>query len=296
MTGKSIELIVPYPVEGGSDLRGRLLARYMSDALGQTVRVSNVTGAPEGHEAVATAAADGSVLGLISTEIGMMHWKGASRLTWKDFTPLALSFVEAAGVIVRADSPYQSLVELLDALRSAAPTRLRAAGSPAYGIFRLAWAGLLDEAGIAPDCVAWVPTISAEVGIEKMLAGEVDIAPVSLPEAKVEIARKQVRALAIMADERHPLFPEVPTVLKVAGLAWTRTLWRGVVAPARLPREASDRLQRALMEVLCNPAFLRDAEQRGFGTGCVLGRAFESQLKREDESFGRLMQLIPAHL
>ena len=63
MAGQSIELIVPYPIHGGSDLRARLLARYLSDALGQDVQVSNVTGAPQGHEAVAKAPADGAVLG-----------------------------------------------------------------------------------------------------------------------------------------------------------------------------------------------------------------------------------------
>ncbi len=296
MATKAVELIVPYPVDGGSDLRARLLARYLSEALGQPVEVSNVTGAPQGHEAVARAPADGSVIGLISAEIGMMHWKGASQLTWKDYTPLALSFVEAAGVIVRADSPYRDLNALLDALRKGVSPRLRAAGSPAYGIFRFAWVGLLNEANLDPACAEWVPTISAEVGIEKMLAGEIDIAPVSLPEARNEIAKGEVRPLAIMAEERHPMFPDVPTVREATGLDWTRTLWRGVVAPAGLPGEVRDRLQRALTSVLRNPAFLSEAEACGFGTGCVAGAAFRQQLEKEDESFGRLMPLIPDRL
>jgi tripartite-type tricarboxylate transporter receptor subunit TctC len=296
MDAQSIELIVPYPIHGGSDLRARLLARHLSKALGQDVQVSNVTGAPQGHEAVARAQADGTVLGLISAEIGMMHWKGASQLTWKDYTPLALSFVESAGVIVRGDSPYQDLNGLLQALRSGTSPRLRAAGSPAYGIFRFAWVGLLKEAGIDPECAEWIPTISAEVGIEKMLAGEVDIAPVSFPEARPEIEKKLVRPLAIMADKRHPMFPDVPTVREATGLEWTRTLWRGVVAPAGLPEDVRGRLQQALTEVLRSSEFLNAAHKHGFGTGHVVGPAFENQLQSEDESFGRLMPLIPDRL
>ena len=114
-----MELIVPYVKGGGTDKRARLLARFLERELGQPINVVNRIGAVAGHTAIAEAKPDGQMIGMITGEIGMMHWfNQVTTLTWKDYTPLAVPYVEAAAIIVRADAPFDSLADLLDAVRA----------------------------------------------------------------------------------------------------------------------------------------------------------------------------------
>src|SRR5277367_2738581 len=177
-----IRLIVPYVKDGGTDTRARLLAGCLADRLDDAIEVVNHVGAVAGHHAIAAAPPDGFTLGMITGEIGMMHWQdGVTDLAPSAYTPLALTFVEAAAVIVRADAPFTDLGDLLACLRT---RRLRGSGSPDFGVWKFALMGLLDEAGIARTQLAWTPSISGEAGVEALLEGDIEIAPVPMVEAR----------------------------------------------------------------------------------------------------------------
>src|ERR671919_132565 len=107
---RPITLIVPWGAGGGTDATGRILASMMGSELGVPVSVVNRTGGSGvvGHSAIATAAPDGYTLGVVTVEIGMMHWQGLTDLTYEDYTPLALYNADAAGLQGRADSGWGS--------------------------------------------------------------------------------------------------------------------------------------------------------------------------------------------
>ena len=285
-----ITLVVPYIRGGGTDKRTRLLARFLGRELETRIRVVNPPGAVAGHAAIAAAAADGRTLGMITGEIGMMHWhKGLTDLTWKSYTPLAVPYVEAAAIIVRHDAPYRTLADFLAAART---TRIKGAGSPEFGVWRYALLGLLDKAGIDPGRVDWTPTVSGEEGIAKVIAREVDVAPVPMVEAPELIFAGKIRPLTTMAPVRHPLFPDVPTVHEAAGLDWEVAHWRGLVAPARLPAKIKARLIAALRRVAKNPAFTAACRKRGFSLGWRIDRAFARYMKEDDALFGRVIRSL----
>ena len=75
-----------------------------------------------------------------------------------------------------------------------------------------------------------------------MVAGGVEIAPCSLPEARSLIDAGKVKSLAIMDDKRSALYPNVPTLKEAVGSDWTMGAWRGIVAPKGIPAEARDKL------------------------------------------------------
>ena len=225
---RPIEILVPYIIDGGTGKRSALLGRYLEKHLGRKVNVVSRTGAVVGHEAIAAAAPDGLTLGMITGEIGMMHWHpGITSLTPQSYTPLAVPYVEASAVIVRANAPWRTLAELLDAFRSGP---LRGSGSPDFGVWKFSLLGLMRAAGIARDRLQWTPTISGEAGIAKLLAGEVDVTPVPMVEAPELIFDGKIRPLATMDAKRHPLFPAIPTVRNPSasigksrtGAAWWR--------------------------------------------------------------------------
>src|SRR5205814_7045098 len=89
---RPITLIVPWGAGGGTDATARIIGALLEKDLGQPVTVVNRTGGSGvvGHAAIAGAAPDGYTIGLITVEIGMMHWQGLTELTGASFTPIGL--------------------------------------------------------------------------------------------------------------------------------------------------------------------------------------------------------------
>src|SRR6185369_4837097 len=130
----------------------------------------------------------------------MMHHIGLTALTYKDYTPIGLVNADPAAINVRADAPYKTVQDLLAAIK-ANPGKLKASGTGQGGIWHLAIAGLLRDQKIDPAAVPWVPSNGAAPGLQDMVAGGVDIAPCSLPEARSLIDAGKVRSLAVMSDK-----------------------------------------------------------------------------------------------
>jgi tripartite-type tricarboxylate transporter receptor subunit TctC len=287
----SIELIVPYVLEGGTGQRARLLARHLEQALAEPIVPVSRTDALAGHTAVA-AAPPGATLGMITGEIGMMHWNpGLTDLTWRAYTPLAAPYVEASAVLVRADAPYRTLADLLAAFRE---RPLKGSGSPHYGVWKFSLAGLLDAAGIAAAQLEWVPAIAGEHGALKVIAGEVEVAPVGMTEARTQLFAGKLRALANMDSKRHALFPDVPTVREAVGIDWRVAHWRGLVAPAGLCGERTQRYIGALRSVAADDRFTEAARANGFGLDWRFGDDFARLMEEDDAQFGRIIRLLNA--
>ena len=119
---------------------------------------------------------------------------------------------------------------MLDAVK-AEPGEHKASGTGQGGIWHLALAGMLAEAGIDPDAAPWVPSQGAAPGLQDLVAGGVDIVTCSVPEAQALLEAGRVKSLAVMSAERNPAFPDVPTLKEATGLDWTIGAWRGIAGP-----------------------------------------------------------------
>ena len=225
---RPITLIVPWGAGGGTDATARIVGSLLSEELGQPVNVVNRTGGSGvvGHTAIAQSEADGYTLGIATVEIGMMHWQGLTELTGADFTPLALMNVDPAAVHVGADADYASIKDLLAAVK-AEPGALKASGTGQGGIWHVALAGFLKEQGIDPAAIPWVPSQGAAPGLQDLVAGGVEVVACSLPEARSLIDAGRVKSLGIMAPERNPVLPDVPTMQEALGSKWELGAWRG---------------------------------------------------------------------
>src|SRR6478609_7020598 len=229
---RPITMIVPWGAGGGTDAVARFFAAYMEKDLGQPVNVVNRTGGNGvvGHSAIAQATPDGYTIGLVTVEITMMHWQGLTELGPTSYQPLALVNADAAGFQVRADSPWKSVKDVIDAVK-ANPGKYKASGTGQGGIWHLAIAGLLSDLKVDPAAVPWVPSNGAAPGLQDLVAGGVDIAPVSIPEARSLIDAGKVKSLAVFADSPPALYPSLPTVKQSTGSNWKAAAWRGFAAP-----------------------------------------------------------------
>jgi tripartite-type tricarboxylate transporter receptor subunit TctC len=290
---RPITIIVPWGAGGGTDATARIIATLLEGRLGVPVNVVNRTGGSGvvGHSAIATADPDGYTLGIMTVEINMMHWQGLTELTWEDYTVLALYNADPAGLQVPVDSPWQTAADVIEAAR-AAPGSLTASGTGQGGIWHLALAGMLVEAGLPGDAVRWVPSEGAAPGLQEMVAGNVHMVTCSVVEARSLMDAGRVKSLASMSAERLPAFPDVPTLAEAAGIDWQLAAWRTVVGPAGMPQEVVDALLPALRDLHGSAEFLEFMAGRGFGVTWLEGEEFRSYLASNNEDFGRVMRAV----
>ncbi len=290
---RPITMIVPWGAGGGTDATARIIGSLLEKELGQPVNVVNRTGGSGvvGHSAIAAAPADGYTIGMITVEIGMMHWQGLTDLTGVAYTPIGLVNADPAGLQVAADSPYKSVNELVAAIK-AAPGKFKASGTGQGGIWHLALAGMLQDMKVDPASVPWVPSNGAAPGLQDLVAGGVQIAPVSLPEARSLIDAGKLKSLAVMAERPAALYPNVPTLKAATGSNWTMAAWRGIAAPKNLAPEARDKLAAAIKKIVASKEYNEFMTQRGFGVVYEGPEAFGKFMAKSDADLGATMKAV----
>ncbi len=290
---RPVTLIVPWGAGGGTDATARIIASLLERELKQPINVVNRTGGNGvvGHSAIATAPPDGYTIGLATVEIAMMHWQGLTDLKYSSYTPIALVNLDPAGFQVRADSPYKNMNDVLAAIK-ANPGKFKASGTGQGGIWHLAIAGMLKDLKLDPASVPWVPSNGAAPGLQDLVAGGVEFAPCSLPEARSLIDAGKVRSLAIMATQPAALYPNVPTLKAATGSDWQLGAWRGIVAPKNLPKDVQGPLGAALKKVYDGKEYKDFMAQRGFGVIWAAGADFEKFMAKSDADLGATMKSV----
>jgi len=287
---RPITMICPWGAGGGTDAVSRILATLLKGELGVPVNVVNRTGGSGaiGHTAIATAKPDGYTIGLATVEITMMHWMGLTEVTYKDLTPIAMVNFDPSGINVRADSAWKTYKDLENYVRQH-PGELKDSGTGQGGIWHLAMAGWMKAIGLSPEAIKWIPSKGAAPALQDLMAGGIDMSTCSLPEAATLIEAGKVRPLAIMADQRDPLFPDLPT-LKELGINWTCGAWRGVMGPKDLPPDIVATLENAVKKVMESKDFKDFMKNRGYGIYWLNSQDFAKAIAQADKDNGEIMK------
>ena len=290
---RPITMIVPWGAGGGTDATARIIGSLLEKELGQPVNVVNRTGGSGvvGHSAIATAAPDGYTIGMITVEIGMMHWQGLTDLAGTSYTAIGLVNADPAGLQVRADAPYKDAKELVAAIK-ANPGKFKSSGTGQGGIWHLAIAGMLKDLGVDPAASPWVPSNGAAPGLQDLVAGGVEIVPCSLPEARSLIDAGKVKSLAVMDAQPAALYPNVPTLKAATGSNWTIAAWRGIAAPKNIPAEARDKLVAAIRKIAASKDYTDFMAQRGFGVIYQGPDDFVKFMAKSDADLGATMKAV----
>lgn len=264
---RPVTVVCPWGAGGGTDATARIISVLLEKDLGQPFNVVNRTGGSGvvGHSAIATAPPDGYTIGMATVEITMMHHQGLTELNPTSYTPLALMNEDPPGIQVRIDSPYKTVKELADAIKSKPAGTFKASGTGQGGIWHLALVGWLLAMGLKPDHVPWVPSNGAAPAMQDLAAGGVDVVTCSVPEAKAMLDAGKARSLAVMAPRRNPAFADVPTLTEAAGIDYSVGAWRGIVAPKGLPADIGTKLTAALKKAFDSKEFKDFMTARGFG-------------------------------
>lgn len=288
---RPVTVVVPWGAGGGTDATARIVASILEKNMGQPFNVVNRTGGSGvvGHSAIATAAPDGYTIGMITVEITMMHHQGLTDLKPTSYTPLALMNEDPPGVQVKADGQFKDIKQLAEFIK-ANPGKLKASGTGQGGIWHLALVGWLNAMGLKADAVPWVPSNGAAPAMQDLAAGGIDLVTCSVPEGKAMIDAGKARSIAIMAAQRNPLFPDVPTLNETLGINYSVGAWRGLAGPKGMPADVAAKLTAELKKAYDSAEFKDFMKSRGFGVVWAPADGFAEFMAKGDASMASAMK------
>lgn len=259
---RPVTIVVPWGAGGGTDTIIRIFAVGFEAELGQPVNVVNRTGGSGvvGHSAIVNSVADGYNLGACTSEITYFETIGLAPITPASFDLISRLAVIPAGVTVKADSPYDTVDDLVAAITGGAD--ITSSGSGLGGPWHMAVAGMMKAVGEPSDKVRFIPSKGGAPALQELVSGGIGIFTGSPIEAKALADAGEVKVLAVMADERSAAFPDVPT-LKEVGIDWSLTNWFSLCAPKGVPADVMARLVEAAKTAHASDAVQNALAQRG---------------------------------
>ncbi len=288
---RPVTIVVPYSPGGGVDIVTRLVTRKMSEALGQPIIVDNRPGAATniGMAYVARAKPDGYTLYTASNTF-TTNKALYSNLTFdpqKDFTAVGKIGEAPLVVVVKDDSPFKSLKDLVDYGR-------QHAGKLTFGTAGMGSSGhmaseLLMRAGHFQ--ALHVPYKGGSPAITDLLGGRLDFMSINPLEVISHIQAGKLRALAVLDQNGTPLLPELKTAQALGFDGLNATVWWGIEAPAGTPEPVVTRLNKALNKALRDESVQRSLAKLGARALPGSPSAFK---QFTDQESGELAEVIKA--
>jgi tripartite-type tricarboxylate transporter receptor subunit TctC len=251
---RPIRIIVPYAPGGGADTVARIVARRVSDTIGQPIVIENRTGAGSilGTDAVAKAEPDGYTLLLGQSgpiSINPAVYKDLRYDPVKDFAPVTMTTAYPYILVVNAKLPARSLQEFV-VLAKSQPGAMNY-GTTGIGAANHLVAELFNgKAGLK---MTHIPYRGTALAVGDLVAGQVTMVfgdPISvLPHMQ----SGSLRALAVTSLQRSAVAPEVPTVAESGFPGFDALAWHGILAPAKTPPAIVKKLHAEIVSALKHP-------------------------------------------
>lgn len=244
-----IKLVVPFTAGSTSDVTARAVAQRISAPLGQPVIIENRPGASGGigMQAVARSKPDGYtlVVGSVSSTVvpAIVMQNPMFNLT-RDFVPVGTIANTPLVLTVAQGSPISSVAGLVAAAKKA-PGTLTYGNSA--GLYQIALEALNQRAGI--DLLG-IPFKGPADAATELLGGRLTVNPDSLGAAGNMLQAGRMRALAVLAAQRTPTLPTVPTMVELGYQDFVFNGWIGLLAPAGTPQPVVQRLQREIAKAV----------------------------------------------
>jgi tripartite-type tricarboxylate transporter receptor subunit TctC len=287
---KAVHLFVPYPAGGAVDILARTLGDELSKNWGQPVIIENRPGAGGlvASQALATSALDGYTLIVVASghATNPFLYPKIPYDTFKDFTPISLLASSPNILLVRADSPYKTLADLLAQAR-AKP------GSLSYGMAgngtSTHLAGELLKNLAKVDIVA-IPYKGGGPAMNDLLGGQIPMSFNNGPESVGQISAGTVRALGVTTAKRAPFLPDVPTIAEAGVAGYDTSVWWGLLAPAGMSATLVAQLSSDFVAALKAPAVRDRLNTLGATPIGSSPKEFDAVIRADYEKWGPIIK------
>jgi tripartite-type tricarboxylate transporter receptor subunit TctC len=286
---RGVTLIVPYGAGGGTDITARMLAKDLEAALGKPVTVENRAGGGGwvGWGSLAKAGPDGYTIGYLnvpSMYAGYLDRQYNRSETLDSFTPLMNHVIDYNVWAVKADSPFKSVKDVVEAAKKA-PDAISISAFGAGSDDHLAILSMQRENGIKLITVHHKSTADAKTGA---LGGHLQVLGANISEVAEEARAGTIRVLGVMSPERSPFLPNIPT-FKEQGFNQIWSVSRGIAGPAGLPKDVQEKLTAALEKTLTSSEHQQKARQLSLEPRVIKGDDYRKFLKDNEVSTKTLM-------
>ena len=287
-----LRIIVPFAPGGASDVVGRLLAQKLGESMGQTVVVDNRAGAGAniGIGLAAKAQPDGYTLLVASSAFAVNPslYAKAPYDPFRDFQPITCVGSSPNILAVHPAFPAKSVKELIDLVRTQpgkhnyASTGTGTTPHLSGEMFRLAFKLDLNH----------IPFNGAGPELQAMVSGQVPVGFASVPSFAPQVKAGQLRGLAVTADQRTAVLPDVPSMGELGITGMAGDTFQGLFVPAGIPKPVFARLHKEIMQALARP----DVRERLSGIGLEpvsnSPQEFAAQVKADIAKWRKVIQEV----
>jgi tripartite-type tricarboxylate transporter receptor subunit TctC len=286
---KPVHIFVPYAAGGGVDILARTLGDVVSRQWGQTVVVENRPGAGGvvASQALIQAPADGYTLIVVASghATNPFLYPKIPYDTFRDFTPISLLASSPNILLVRADSPFKSLSDVI-AEAKARPGSLSFAHAGTGTSTHLA--GELMKV-LAKIDVEAIPYKGGAPAINDLLGGQIPLSFNNGPESVGQIQAGTVRALAVTTAARAPFLPDVPSMSETVP-GYDTEVWWGLLGPGGMPRDLVEKISRDFVAALKTDAVKERLGKLGASPIGSTPQAFDAKIHADYDKWGPIIQ------
>jgi tripartite-type tricarboxylate transporter receptor subunit TctC len=289
---KPVQVIVPYLAGGPADTAARVVAQGLAERMGQPFVVMNKPGAGGniGHEAIAQATPDGYTLGIggntTGANVGLYATLPYDPL--KSFAPISIHYRDANILVVKADSPINSVADLI-ARAKAKPGEITFSSSGNGTSTHLSGELFNKMAGVT---MTHVPYKGVPPAIADVMGGQVTLMFASSTIVAPQIKAGKLKGLGVTSQKRLPMFPDLPTISEAGLPGFEATTWTGLMAPAKTPPAVIAKVHREVVATLNKPEVRAQLEGQGFEVVAGTPEEMQALIREDIDKWGGLFKSL----
>lgn len=286
---KEVQIIVPWAAGGATDLIFRALGASTEKYLGKAVIVVNRPGGggAVGYTEAAQAAPDGYTLVSAISPLTILPHQVKTAFTYRSFDPVINISNDPSMLLTRADAPWRDLKEFV-AYAKKNPNMITVGNSGAGGGVHLVALAFEKAAGVKFN---HIPFSGGGPSVTALLGGHINAVSVSPPEGIPQVQAGKLKIMALFADKRLEMFPDVPTV-KEQGINFAMGMWRGLAAPKGTPSDALKKLLDAFKKGMEDPAFKKSTADMAVTIHYLGPEDFGKLMASDNDFYGQLVKEV----
>jgi tripartite-type tricarboxylate transporter receptor subunit TctC len=286
---RPVHIYVPYPAGGGVDILTRTLGDVVSRQWGQPVVVENRPGAGGvvASQALVQSPPDGYALIMVASghATNPFLYPKLPYDTFKNFTPISLLASSPNILLVRADSPFKNIGDVI-AQAKAKPGSLSFAHAGTGTSTHLAGTLLMNLAKID---LQPIPYKGGAPAINDLLGGQIPLSFNNGPESVGQLHAGTVRALAVTTAKRLPSLPDVPSIGETVP-GYDTEVWWGLLGPGGMPRDLVEKLSHDFVAAVNTDAVKDRLNKLGAIPIGTTAQAFDKKIHDDYDKWGPIIQ------